>query len=195
MLGWLALAAVCAPAEDFECAWENANRARDDASNGEVEENAPPPAKAEGALGAQWLWASGKAMPGVVFGGSYEALRFDLETSFVALTDPGREFASQFLGNQFGFHLMFRPVYAERWELAGGLGADLYTLWNIHGDALEVALSARVAGHFRLSNEVGVFVTARAYPLATSGLELGTARDRSAGLPVLFGTGVEWRFQ
>jgi hypothetical protein len=196
MLGWLALAAACAaPQEDFERAWVRANRGREDMPAGEHERARPATATGQGEFGAQWLWAAGKMMPGVLAGVTYELVRFDFETSLIALTEPSAEFDSQLLGSQFGFHAMVRPFYADSWELAAGLGADGYSLWNLHGDLFEVALSVRAAGHVWLSRRFGVFATARAYPVATSGLELGTARDLSAGIPVLFGTGVAWRFQ
>ena len=196
MLGWMALGAACAvPPDDFERAWELARREREDTENAEDAKPKPAPSSGQGELGAQWLWASGKVMPGLLAGIAYGVLRFDFEASALSLTQSSPEFDTEFLGGQFGFHAMLRPFYAERWELAAGLGADAYSLFNIHGDLFEVALSLRAAGHFWFSSHVGVFATARAYPLATSGLELGTARDRSAGLPVLFGTGVAWRFR
>jgi hypothetical protein len=200
MLGWLALAAVCAATPDGsegDCearAGEGQGQAQD-SSAAPDEEASPAPSSGQAAIGAQWLWASGKAMPGLLLGGSYRMVRFDIETSLIALTDKAPEFETQFLGSQFGFHLMLRPLYDERWEVAGGLGTDCYSLWNIHGDAFEAALSARISGHFWISERVGVFATARAYPVATSGLELGTSRDGSGGLPVLFGTGIEWGFR
>lgn len=188
MLGWLALAAVCTALPD-------GSEEPCDTPDRESNEASPADSSGEGAIGAQWLWAVDKAMPGLLLGGTYRMVRFDFETSLVALTEPAPEFDSQFLGSHFGFHLMIRPLYDERWEVAGGLGTDCYSLWNIHGDMFEAALSVRLAGHFWISKRVGVFATARAYPLTTSGLGLGSFRDGSSGLPVLFGTGVEWRFQ
>lgn len=147
----------------------------------------------ESGLGAQWQWVQGKAMPGVTLrlgGGLWSGV---LETSLIWLTEPDPERRVHFLGSQFGAFLMVRPLSVGRVDLAAGLGADYYPLWNIHGDEWQLALAARVSAHVRLTSNMSVFGTARAYPLGTSGLELGTRRDGSAALPVLFGTGLEWR--
>jgi hypothetical protein len=188
MLGWLALAAACeAPPVGFP---EDAQT-----PDAEVERPSPATVKGQAALGAQWLWAAEKAMPGILLRAGHRTLWFDFETSLIALTDPSPAFDARLLGSQFGFYLMFRPLYAKRWEIATGLGSDIYSLWNVHGDEWQAAFSARVAGHFWFLDRAGIFVTARAYPIATSGLELGVTRERARGLPILFGTGVEWRFR
>jgi hypothetical protein len=196
MMGWLALAAVCAALPDgSEQTCEAPAGEVEDTPPAESEETSAAPSDGQAAIGAHWLWAAGKLMPGLVLGGTHRWLRFDLETSLISLTEPAPEFNTRLVGSQFGFYLMFRPLHDERWEIAGGLGSDVYSLWNIHGDAFEAALSVRVGGHFWISKRVGAFANARAYPLATSGLGLGTARDGSRGLPVLFGTGLEWSFR
>jgi hypothetical protein len=147
----------------------------------------------ESGFGAQWQWAEGKAMPGVTLrlgGGLWSGV---LETSLIWLTEPDPDQRVRFLGSQFGAFLMVRPLSVGRVDLAAGLGADYYPLWNIHGDEWQLALAARASMHVRLTSNMSLFGTARAYPISTSGLELGTRRDGAAALPVLFGAGVEWR--
>ena len=148
-----------------------------------------------GAIGPHWLFATGKAMPGLTYRAGHRMVWVDLETSLVFLTKPSTELDSPLLGNQLGAYFAFRPLYGKRGELTTGIGSDAYWLWGIHGDAWEVSLSLRLAGHAWLTRTFGVFATARAYPVATSGLELGVNRDGTRGLPVLFGAGVEWRLQ
>jgi hypothetical protein len=149
----------------------------------------------EGALGSQWFWASGKAMPGLALRAGKGIWWLDLEASLIHLTQSSNELDVHFLGNQFGLFAMVRAKPMKRLELAAGLGADIYGLWNIHGDEWQVALALRTTAHVALASRVGIFGTARAYPLSTGGLELGTYRDGSSGLPVLFSTGIEWRLQ
>jgi hypothetical protein len=148
----------------------------------------------ESALGAQWWWASGKAMPGIIARAGHRWLWFDAEMTFIWLTESSADFDLSFLGSEFGFHAVFRPLYGERGELSAGIGADVYALWNLHGDEWQGALALRLEGHLNVTPRLGVFGSARFYPVATSGLELGTNRDHSRGLPLLFATGVEWRF-
>jgi hypothetical protein len=187
MLGWFALVAACAsPPADLVGERSESEPAA---------EARPAPLRVKTALGAQWLWASGKAMPGVLLRAGHRTVWFDFETSLIALTEAAPEFDTRLLGSQLGFYLTFRPVYSRRWELATGLGSDVYSLWNVHGDEWQAALSARVAGHFWLFERSGLFVTARVYPITSSGVELGVTREHARGLPVLLGTGVEWRFQ
>jgi len=149
----------------------------------------------EGAIGSQWFWASGKAMPGLTLRAGKGLWWLDLEASLIHLTQSSNELDVHFLGNQFGLFAMVRAKPVKRLELAAGLGADIYALWNIHGDEWQVALALRTTAHFALSSRVGLFGTARGYPLSTRGLELGTYRDGSSGVPVLFSTGIEWRLQ
>jgi hypothetical protein len=147
----------------------------------------------EAGLGAQWLWVQGKAMPGLTLrlgGGLWSGV---FETSLIWLTESDPERRFRFLGSQVGGFLMVRPLSAGRVDLAAGLGLDYYPLWNVHGDEWQLALAARASGHVWLSSNLAVFATARAYPISTSGVELGTRRDGSSALPVLFGTGLEWR--
>jgi hypothetical protein len=58
-----------------------------------------------------------------------------------------------------------------------------------------VAFAVRVAAHGWITSRLGLFGTVRAYPVSTDGLELGTKRDGSSGLPLLFGAGLEWSFR
>src|SRR6185295_17873591 len=102
---------------------------------------------------------------------------------------------AEFLGAQFGGYAMASPIHSRRFELGLGLGLDYYRLWGIHASQWELALSGRADAHLRVVSNFGVFASTRVYPLSTSGLELGTYRDRERGLPVLFSTGIEWTLQ
>jgi hypothetical protein len=84
-------------------------------------------------------------------------------------------------------------VRERYFDLGVGLGGDFYWLWNVHGDALEPALAVQAAGNLWVTPQLGIHASARAYPLAGSGLELGTTREGGDGLPVLFSTGITWR--
>lgn len=162
----------------------------DDASGEPDDWTAPTPPRSDATLGAQWFWVEGKAMPGLTLRAGKGLWWATFETSLVWLTerDPGR---SSFLGSQLGGFFSVRPLHTRRLELDAGLGVDAYPLWNIHGDEWQVALALRGSGHFRITRNVGLFATARVYPIATRGLELGVRRDGSTGLPVLFSTGIE----
>jgi hypothetical protein len=153
------------------------------------------PKLGEGGLGVQWQWVQGKAMPGITLRLGRGLWSGVFETSLIWLTEPDPERRYRFLGSQFGAFLMVRPLRVGRLDLAAGFGLDYYPLWNIHGDEWQLALAARASGHVRLGSNVSLFGTARYYPVSTSGVELGTRRDGSFALPVLFGTGLEWRIQ
>lgn len=147
----------------------------------------------EAGFGVHWQWAQGKAMPGITLRVGRGLWSGVFETSLIWLTEPDPARRHRFLGSQLGAFLMVRPVHVGRVDLAAGLGLDYYPLWNIHGDEWQLALAARASGHFWISSDVGLFGTARYYPVSTRGVELGTHRDGSLALPVLFGTGIEWR--
>jgi hypothetical protein len=149
------------------------------------------PSSGSGSVGVHHLFAAGKLMPGVTLRGGSGWFWGTFEGSFLFLVKPPPE-RSAFLGNQLGGYFMLRPFARNRLELEVGLGADAYPLWGIHGDEWQVALAARVAAHARLYRDLGVFASARAYPLATSGLELGVHRNGNRGFPVMFGAGLEW---
>jgi hypothetical protein len=144
-----------------------------------------------GVLGVHDLFVNGKAIPGVSLWARSDWFGLGLEASLIFMTGS-HQGHDAFLGSQLGGYLLGFPVRTERVELEGGVGIDYYPLYGIHGDEWQLALSTRIGGHLRLLPNAGLFATARAYPLATSGLELGAFRDRTRGLPVLFGAGVEW---
>ena len=76
----------------------------------------------------------------------------------------------------------------QEW-IRGYLGADLERRLKVLPD--EVGAWKRSA----LANiaQLGIHASARAYPLTSSGIELGTTREGGDGLPVLFSTGITWR--
>jgi hypothetical protein len=149
-------------------------------------------ARLDAGAGVHWLWAQGKAMPGITLrlGGRWLAGEGEAGLIWLTERDPDRD--RRFLGGQLGAHLSVTPVANHRFRLGGGLGGDFYPLFNIHGDEWQFALALRARGDVRVARKVWLFGTARAYPLHSNGLELGVNRARSNGLPVLFGTGIEW---
>jgi hypothetical protein len=149
-------------------------------------------ASLDAGAGVHWLWAQGKAMPGMTLrlGGRWLAGEGEAGLIWLTERDPDRD--RRFLGGQLGAHLSVTPVANHRFRLGGGLGGDFYPLFNIHGDEWQFALALRARGDVRVARKVWLFGTARAYPLHSDGLELGVNRARSNGLPVLFGTGIEW---
>ena len=149
-------------------------------------------ARLDAGAGAHWLWAQGKAMPGMTLRLGGRWLAGEGEAGLIWLTERDQDRDRRFLGGQLGAHLSVTPVANHRFRLGGGLGGDFYPLFNIHGDEWQFALALRARGDVRVARNVWLFGTARAYPLHSDGLELGVDRARSNGLPVLFGTGIEW---
>lgn len=146
-------------------------------------------------LGVQYFWVSGKSMPGLTLQVGRGLFALDLEASLLWLTESAQELDLSFVGMELGASVMLVPLRSRRFRAAAGLGADVYYPWRIHADAVEAALAAKVTLHGWLTPEVALFATARTYPLGTPGLELGSERDGSSALPVLFTSGIAWRFQ
>ena len=144
-------------------------------------------------LGLQWAWASDKYMPGLALGLRGQSLGLILESGLVGLLQPAPGTAQTFLGNSFGAALTYAALRTSHLELSLGLGCDVYYLWNLHPDKYEIALAARAEAHYWFAGGPGVYLGARAYPVASRGLELGTTRAGGGSLPVLFTTGIEWR--
>lgn len=142
---------------------------------------------------AQAFWARGKVMPGVAYGARLGFVELDLEASLLWLTEPAPPRGITHLGSQLGAHVMFLPVRERYFDFGVGLGGDFYWLWNVHGDAVEAALAVKTQGNLWITPELGIYATARAYPVTSSGLELGSTPDADAGLPLLFSTGITWR--
>jgi hypothetical protein len=159
-------------------------------------ETAPAPDRPPvgASLGLHWTWVAGKYMPGLALALRGGRVGFTVETSFVGLTRSAPAAASSFLGNQFGLTISYAVLRTERLELALGAGFDAYWLWNLHGDAGEWALATRAEAHYWHRPGRGLYVHARAYPVSTASLELGSTRDGERGVPVLFTTGIEWRW-
>lgn len=146
-----------------------------------------------GSVGVQWFAVSEKVMAGVSarLGGETWAVR--LELSGMWTTSPVPEVDATFLGTPLALYLEVIPFDLDRLDLSAGVGADQYPLWGIHGDFFELALATRVDVTFWFARSFGVSGAARYHVIASDGLDLGTTRDGSAGLPVLFSVGLVWR--
>ena len=147
------------------------------------------------ALGAQALWVSGKFIPEI--NGRYDPNRWfwlDAELGLVFLLDPPPGDDRVVLGSPLAAHFVFVPYRTRSVELGLGAGADLHLLYGVGKGIVEVALAVKAIGHVWVTPRLGLYGSARVYPIATNGLGLGEKRDGSRGLPVLFATGVEWGF-
>jgi len=147
------------------------------------------------ALGAQALWVAGKFIPEL--NGRYDPNRWfwvDVELGLAFLLDPPPGDDRVVLGSPLAAHFVFVPYRSRMVELGLGAGADLHLLYGVGKGIAEVALAVKAIGHVWVTPRLGLFGSARVYPVATNGLGLGEKRDGSRGLPVLFATGVEWGF-
>jgi hypothetical protein len=142
----------------------------------------------------QWFWLQGKAMPGIELAAGRGLVEFDLELSFLTLTERSPDLDGSFLGNQLGAFVMLTPLRERYFDLNIGMGGDFYLLWGIHSNAREAALTPRVVARIWPLENLGVTFSARSYLLHSDGLDLGTARDGSSGPPILLSTGITWRF-
>lgn len=142
----------------------------------------------------QWFWVDGKAMPGIELGLGREWFELDLELSFITLTERSPQLDGRWAGNQLGAFAMFTPVREPWLDVSVGLGGDIYLLWGVHSDVTEAALAPRAVVRLWPSEQLAISVTARSHLVHSEGLELGTARNGSSGLPVLLSTGITWRF-
>lgn len=159
------------------------------------ETTAKPCLGCRNALGAQALWATGKLIPELI--GRFDPNRWfwvDVEFGFIFLLDPPPGEDRVVLGSPLAAHFVFVPYRSRQVDLGLGTGIDLHLLYGIGKGIVEVALPLKAIGHVWLTPRLGLFGSARVYPLATTGLGLGEKRDGSRGLPVLFATGVEWGF-
>jgi hypothetical protein len=163
----------------------------------EPEADPSPPAEASPSLpvaaAVQGFLVVDKVMPGVALrvGETWGAR---LEASLLWTTRPPPDIDA-FLGNQFGIYLEATPLRSQRFDLSLGAGSDIYYLWGVHGDLLEFSLSVEANASYWFTPSFGGLLGIRAYPLASSGLELGTARSGASGSPVLVTLGVQWRSQ
>jgi hypothetical protein len=152
------------------------------------------PVADRGLATGQWFWLQGKAMPGIELAAGRGLFELDLELSFLTLTERSGDLDSSFLGNQLGAFLMLTPLRGRYFDLNVGLGGDLYLLWGIQSGVSEAALAPRVVARIWPFENLGLTFMARSYLLHSDGMDLGTARDGSAGPPILLSTGITWRF-
>jgi hypothetical protein len=154
-----------------------------------------PPREAEVILGSQYFLVEGKNMPGATLQVGSGLFALELETTLMWTATAPAELDVSFLGMELGASLLLVPLRTSRVRMSAGLGADIYLPWEIHDEQRYAALSAKVALHGWISRELGVFGTARAYPLHHDGLELGVSRGGDDALPVLFTAGIAWRLR
>lgn len=146
-----------------------------------------------GSVGLQWFAVRDKVMAGVSARLSGERWALRLELSGMWTTSQVPEVDATFLGTPLALYLEVIPFHLDRLDVSAGVGADQYPLWGIHGDFFELALATRVDATFWFARSFGVSGAARYHVIASDGLDLGTNRDGSAGLPVLFSVGLLWR--
>ncbi|HEY3498017.1 MAG TPA: hypothetical protein VGK73_25135, partial [Polyangiaceae bacterium] len=79
------------------------------ATEAEDEAGAGKRKSGQAAVGAHWLFAANKAMPGVSLRVAERLVALDLETSLIWVTERDEAFDATFLGSQFGFYLSLRP--------------------------------------------------------------------------------------
>jgi len=183
------LASAAEPALDAA-----AEGSRDTESSTETAEPATPHLLDRFTATAFWFWADGKVMPGLELSGGKDWFQLDIELAFVALSKSSPDFDGTFLGNQLGIFAMFTPLRDRYYEVSAGIGADFYLLWGIQSEVVERALAPRLSARIWPLEHVAVTLTARAYPVHTSGLDLGTRRDGSDGSPLLITSGITWGF-
>lgn len=144
-------------------------------------------------LGSQYFLVEGKTLPGLTLQVGSGLFALELETTLMWTETTPAELDVSFLGMELGASVLLVPLRTEHFRVSAGLGIDMYLPWEVHREQRHAALSAKVALHGWLTRELGVFGTARAYPLHHDGLELGVSRSGDEGLPVLFTAGVAWR--
>ena len=184
-----------------DAAWHE----RPDEGAAEVEADAGAGAGADGegarawrpdvGLGAQVFGVSGKAMTGLSLRVGDELFWGELEFSPIWLTQTSSDFDGSFLGNQWGFYFSLAPLRTRFVEGLLGVGLDVFHLWGIHSDESFSALAFKAGVHVRPTRSTSVFATVRSYALHSSGLEMGTYRDRDRTVPAVGTLGVEWRFE
>lgn len=154
-----------------------------------------PMREADVIIGSQYFLVEGKTMPGLTLQVGSGLFALELETTLMWTATAPAELDVSFVGMELGASLLLVPLRTERLRVSAGLGTDIYLPWEIHHEQRYAALAAKVALHGWLTRELGVFGTARVYPLHHEGLELGVSRGGDDGLPVLFTTGLAWRLR
>lgn len=165
---------------------EPGSSAADDTEHGKVAE------RLESRVGFQTLWAQDKVLAGVTLRFGRRMFFGAFETHLMWTTDRPAAIDRPFLGSQYGLYFEFMPLRTRFFALSAALGTDIFHLWGIDSGELQAALSTKVQAHVQFTRRFGATLGARAYPLSTSGVELGEARNGSRDLPVLMSTGLEW---
>ncbi len=140
----------------------------------------------------QTLWTRDKVIVGGTLRVGQDMYFGALETHLMWTTATPTSIDRPFLGSQYGLYFELVPLRSRYFELSTALGADVFHLWGIHGDEVQISLSTKIQGCARLPRGWGVTLGARAYPVSTPGVALGETRAGGSGMPVLLSTGVEW---
>jgi hypothetical protein len=144
-------------------------------------------------LSAQWFWLKDKVMSGIGASAARSWVDLDMELSLLWSTAEATGFDGSFIGGQYGIAISAVPLRTERLELGAGIGVDIHFLAGVHVDLVEGAFGPRAFGRVFVVKDVALYASARMYLIESNGLALGTERDGSDGLPVLFSSGITWR--
>jgi hypothetical protein len=144
-------------------------------------------------INAQWFWVKDKVMPGIGASAARSWVDLDVELSLLWSTAEATGFDGSFIGMQSGIAISALPLRTERLELGGGIAVDMHFLAGVHVDLVEGAFGPRAFARLYVVENVALYASARAYLIESNGLSLGTERDGSDGLPVLFSSGITGR--
>ena len=148
-------------------------------------------------LGGEYFLVKDKTIAAMEFAGRVSPkmdLSLDLGLVFSDTDETDQGAAGSFLGSLVGFHLFYRQLVHKGVTARFGGGVDFWPLYGIHSEESHGGLVflAELRGH--LTPLMDGFLRGRIYVVRGEGLQPGVDRAGNESAPIVWSTGLTWRF-
>lgn len=148
-------------------------------------------------LGGEYFLVKDKTITAVEFGGRVSSrldLSMDLGLVFSDNDETEQGAAGRFLGSLVGLHLFYRQPIRKGLLARFGGGVDFWPLYGIHADESHGGLVFLGEVRGELMPALDGYLRGRYYVLRGAGLQPGVDRNGRESAPIVWSTGLAWRF-
>ena len=148
-------------------------------------------------LGGEYFLVKDKTIAALQFGGPINRsmdISGDLGFVFSDHDESAQGATGSFLGSLFGLHLLYKTPISQGLDARFGGGFDLWPLYGIHSEEMMGGLVfvGEIRGQIALNTKF--FLRSRYYLLRNEGLQPGVDRAGNESAPLVWSTGIMWRF-
>jgi hypothetical protein len=149
-------------------------------------------------LGGEFFLVKDKTIAALQLGGEISpSVDLSADIGFVTSDkdESAQGAAGTFLGSILGLHFLYRTPIGDGLQVRLGGGLDIWPLYGIHSEESMAGLVFISELRGRVSPQAQFFLRSRYYVLKSDGLQPGVDRDGNESAPLVWSTGLVWRFK